>query len=107
MRLRGEPGFPAVMDPEPVCRVAPNGDLKGAVHIEHNRRSGTRPFIFVERDLLAGFDAPARQAHTIAYTRVERAMIAESIHRRSRRRGTNLSQKWQQQAGITGVLIRQ
>src|SRR5208283_922234 len=73
--------FPAAVDPEPVGRVATDGDFKGAVHVGHDGGDGAWLAVFARRDLVAGFNHPPGQADAIANGRVQRTAVTERENR--------------------------
>src|SRR6266542_4551722 len=98
--------LPPVMDPEPVRRVAPHGDFKSAVYVEHDFRDGACLTIYAGRDLRADFDPPPRQGDAITNRGVQRTTIAQGEDGGRGRRRTRMPQKRQAHAA-PGALVGQ
>src|ERR1035437_4226958 len=81
------------MHPEPVGRVAADGDLKCLVYVAHDGGGGTRPAILVGGDVGACFNPPAGQTNPVADAGDQSAMIAQREDRRGCRRGALVPQE--------------
>src|SRR5579883_3555533 len=78
-------GFPTVVDPKPIGRVAPDGSFELSVYIEHNRLGRPRFTILANEDFRTSFDSPARKSCAVANPGMQHTVVTQREH--CRRRG--------------------
>src|SRR5579862_9436205 len=98
-------GFPTVMDPEPVGRVAAQRNFERAVDIQHDGFSGTRDAVFVSGNFRTALDAPAGESDAVTDAGVQGAMITQREHGGCGSGGAIVAEERNPQAIIAAVLV--
>src|SRR5258708_1480012 len=101
----GRPGwFPAIVNPKPIRRVAPDRLIERLIHVAHDRLGLARSAIFVGCDFRSRFDAPVRRCDAITNSSVQSAVIAQRENCRRRGGGTLVAQKRNPQTAASLML---
>ncbi|HVV00501.1 MAG TPA: hypothetical protein VHH88_04010, partial [Verrucomicrobiae bacterium] len=58
--------FPPVVDPKPICRIAPNRGLESAVYVQHDRFRWPGAIVLAGWNLFTCFEQPFSRRNPVA-----------------------------------------